>query len=208
MDTAVDVITHGGATIAVTTVGDSGPGVVVVHGAMQAGESQRDLAELLAGDGFTEQAVWRNGGTVSGRGDITISFPSPVDARYAAIEITRASGLSFAIDEVEVRDAAGALVSAGKLYVADTSGGGYVDLGMGQNPAWSADGRFLIYEVVSDDGHDLTNCDLWISSRDGKFKQRVTSTDGLERYPNWSPDGKSIIYEMDGKIYVMPIELK
>ncbi len=97
---------------------------------------------------------------------------------------------------------------SGKLYVADTSGGGYVDLGMGQNPAWSADGRFLIYEVVSDDGHDLTNCDLWISSRDGKFKQRVTSTDGLERYPNWSPDGKSIIYEMDGKIYVMPIELK
>ena len=79
----------------------------------------RFVFETFAGDGFTEQAVWRNGGTVSGRGDITISFPSPVDARYAAIEITRASGLSFAIDEVEVRDAAGALVSAGKLYVAD-----------------------------------------------------------------------------------------
>ncbi|MBK9739267.1 MAG: alpha/beta hydrolase [Actinobacteria bacterium] len=61
MDTAVDVITHGGATIAVTTVGDSGPGILVVHGAMQAGESQRDLAELLAADGFRVHLMDRRG---------------------------------------------------------------------------------------------------------------------------------------------------
>ena len=61
MDAVIDVIAQGGATIAVTTVGDSGPGVVVVHGAMQAGESQRDLAELLAGDGFTVHLMDRRG---------------------------------------------------------------------------------------------------------------------------------------------------
>lgn len=97
---------------------------------------------------------------------------------------------------------------SGKLYVADTAGNGYADLGMGQNPAWSGDGRFLIYEVVSDNGHDLTSCDLWISSRDGKWKQRLTFTDGLERYPSWSPDGKTIVYELNGKIYTVPIEMR
>ena len=61
MDTVIDVIAQGGATIAVTTVGDSGPGVLVVHGAMQAGQSQRDLAELLAADGFRVHLMDRRG---------------------------------------------------------------------------------------------------------------------------------------------------
>jgi tricorn protease-like protein len=94
---------------------------------------------------------------------------------------------------------------SGNLDIADRAGG-YVSLGMGQNPAWSADGRYLLYEMVRDNGHDITGSDLWVCSRDGKWKQQLTSTDGIERYPNWSPDGKSIVYEMDGKIYTAPLE--
>lgn len=103
-------------------------------------------------------------------------------------------------------DAVAAPGLSGKLYVADFAGGAPIDLGMGQNPAWSPDGRYLVYEIVTDDGHDLTSCDLWMASRDGKWKQQLTSTDGLERYPSWSPDGRTIIYETDGKIYIAPIE--
>lgn len=95
---------------------------------------------------------------------------------------------------------------SGKLYIADIAGGPPVDLGMGQNPAWSRDGRYLVYEVVNDNGHDITGSDLWMVSRDGKWKKRLTVTDGLERYPSWSPDGSTIIYEMNGKIYTAPIE--
>lgn len=62
MDESVaDVASHDGASIAVTTVGGSGQGVLVVHGAMQAGESQRDLAELLAHDGFRVHLMDRRG---------------------------------------------------------------------------------------------------------------------------------------------------
>lgn len=103
-------------------------------------------------------------------------------------------------------DAVAANGLSGKLYIADLAGGAPVDLGKGQDPAWSPDGRFLVYEVVSENGHDITGSDLWIASRDGKFKQRLTSTDGLERYPSFSPDGKTIVYEMGGKIYTAPVE--
>lgn len=103
-------------------------------------------------------------------------------------------------------DAVAANGLSGKLYVADMAGGPPIDLGIGQDPAWSPDGRYLVYEVVSEDGHNLTGSDLWIASRDGKWKQRLTNTDGLERYPSFSPDGRTIIYETDGKIYTAPVE--
>ncbi len=61
MDTSADVDTRSGATIAVTTVGHTGRGILVVHGAMQAGESQRDLADLLAAAGFRVFLMDRRG---------------------------------------------------------------------------------------------------------------------------------------------------
>jgi pimeloyl-ACP methyl ester carboxylesterase len=60
-DTVADIASQDGASIAVTTLGGSGPGIVVVHGAMQAGESQRDLAGLLAADGFRVHLMDRRG---------------------------------------------------------------------------------------------------------------------------------------------------
>jgi len=103
-------------------------------------------------------------------------------------------------------DAVAAPGLSGNLYVADTSTGQYVNFGTGQNPTWSPDGRFLIYEVVTEDGHDLTSSELWIASRDGKFKRQLSLNAGLKRYPSWSPDGRTLAYEIDGKIYYVPIE--
>lgn len=104
-------------------------------------------------------------------------------------------------------DAVAANGLSGNLYIADLAGGTPVQLGTGQNPAWSPDGRFLIYEVVTEDGHNMTGSELWIASRDGKLKQRLTNTEGLERYPSWSPDGRTIVYELDGRIVYAPVEL-
>lgn len=59
--TEADVASHDGTSISVTTLGDSGEGVVVVHGAMQAGASQRDLADLLARRGFRVHLMDRRG---------------------------------------------------------------------------------------------------------------------------------------------------
>lgn len=105
-----------------------------------------------------------------------------------------------------VGDAVAAPGLSGHLYVADMAGGGPIDLGIGQNPTWSPDGHYLIYEVTTDDGHDITGSDLWIASRDGRWKKQLTSTGDRERYPSWSPDGRMIIYEIDGKIYYALVE--
>lgn len=103
-------------------------------------------------------------------------------------------------------DAVAAPALSGNLYVADVSSGKYVNIGTGQNPTWSPDGKYLIYEVVTENGHDLTSSELWIASRDGKFKRQLSLNAGLKRYPSWSPDGRMLAYEVDGKIYYAPIE--
>ncbi len=102
-------------------------------------------------------------------------------------------------------DAVAANGLSGKLYVADTSSGSYVNFGVGQNPAWSPDGRFIAYEVPTENGHDISGCELWIASRDGKWKKQLDLNSGIKRYPSWSPDGRSLVYEVDGKIFYVPI---
>lgn len=94
---------------------------------------------------------------------------------------------------------------SGKLYVADVNSGNYVNLGAGQDPSWSPDGRFIAYEVASENGHDITGCELWIASRDGSWKKQLDLQSGIKRYPSWSPDGKMLVYEVDGKIYYVPV---
>jgi dipeptidyl aminopeptidase/acylaminoacyl peptidase len=103
-------------------------------------------------------------------------------------------------------DAVAAPGLSGNLYVADTSTGQYANFGVGQNPTWSPDGRYLIYEVATEDGHDITGSELWIASRDGKFKRQLSLNSGIKRYPSWSPDGRTLAFEVDGKIYYAPIQ--
>ncbi|MDI6827092.1 MAG: hypothetical protein QME62_01255 [Armatimonadota bacterium] len=94
----------------------------------------------------------------------------------------------------------------GKLYVVDKKGGLPVDLGPGSNPSWSPDGKYLIYEVTSDDGHSILSSDLWVSSVDGFERYQLTNTPGIESWPSWSPDGKYIAYVIDGVVYIAPIQ--
>ncbi len=80
--------------------------------------------ETFAGDGFTERAVWTNPG-LSGPGDISITLPAPVAARYVAIHFVRAPGASsIKVDEIAVYDASDANVSQGKLYLVEGFQGG------------------------------------------------------------------------------------
>ena len=58
--------------------------------------------------------------------------------------------------------------------------------------AWSPDGRFLVYEAVSDGSWDL-----WVTDAEGKNPRRPTSDPGNERRRRWSPDGKFLYYVKD-----------
>jgi Tol biopolymer transport system component len=55
--------------------------------------------------------------------------------------------------------------------------------------AWSPDGRFVVYEAVSDGGWVL-----WIVDTDGMNARRLTADPGNERGARWSPDGRFLYY--------------
>jgi Tol biopolymer transport system component len=63
---------------------------------------------------------------------------------------------------------------------------------MAERPRWSPDGRFLVYEAVSEGSWHL-----WIAKADGRDPRRLTSDPGDEVNPVWSPDGKFVYYKRD-----------
>jgi Tol biopolymer transport system component len=98
------------------------------------------------------------------------------------------------------------LSGGGSIVVARTDGSGSVNLGYGSNPSWSPDGRYLVFEVTTDDGHVITGSDLFIDAVDGTGRIRVTDTPEIfERWPSWSPDGTHIVYSAGGAIYLIPV---
>ncbi len=73
--------------------------------------------ETFVGDGWREATTWVNPG-LSGAGDIVISLPAAVQARYVSLQFVKAVGApAFTLDEIAVQDDSGANVSQGKLYL-------------------------------------------------------------------------------------------
>jgi Tol biopolymer transport system component len=65
--------------------------------------------------------------------------------------------------------------------------------GPGPNcPAWSPDGRFLVYEKNSGSGWDL-----WVCTAKGEDPRRLTDFPGNERTGTWSPDGQFVYFIRD-----------
>lgn len=59
------------------------------------------------------------------------------------------------------------------------------------NPAWSPDGRWLVFESTRD-GDDE---DLWVVGLDGRGLRRLTDTRWDATHPTWSPDGSRIAFD-------------
>ncbi len=75
--------------------------------------------DTFVGDGFKQAIVWNNTG-LTGQGDITITLPAPVDARYISLEFTKAvADQPYLLDEIQVLDTSSQNVALNKLYVAD-----------------------------------------------------------------------------------------
>ncbi len=93
---------------------------------------------------------------------------------------------------------------SGDLYVADPRSGSPASLGQGCNPSWAPDGRGLIFQRSTDDGHNLTASSIWYANADGTGLTQLT-TDGIAESPSWSPDGSSISYISGGQVYIAPV---
>jgi hypothetical protein len=82
------------------------------------------------------------------------------------------------------------------LHIYTRSTGAVVSIGPGTAPAWSPDGKRLVFEVTEDDGHDLIASDLYLYDVAADRVAPLTATERvLERRPSFSPDGAQVAFD-------------
>ena len=69
---------------------------------------------------------------------------------------------------------------------------------LGEEPAWSPDGRHLAYMTPQNAHHEHTS--IYIADANGRHPRRLVK---LGRHPTWSPDGKRLAFSLRGAVYVV-----
>ncbi len=124
------------------------------------------------------------------------SITKPVDGEYLFVEWTP-----------DNTKAAISVVGKG-IFVYDTKTGNIYDFGIGEYPSW-INNEQLIFMVVTDDGHEIKDSDIYCYNYDGKFLADLTyGFDKPALYPWASRDGKIVFQSPEGKIYKMQIDIK
>jgi len=100
-------------------------------------------------------------------------------------------------------DAYGSMI---KIY--NTISGQFTDVIYGEQPKYSFDENYVIYQKTKDDGHILLGSDLFIADIDNKNETQLTFTENdFEFRPEWSPTSNQItFYEYNsGVIYIADV---
>ncbi len=94
-------------------------------------------------------------------------------------------------------------------YISNLNGDILVKLGKANSPKWSPDGNWISYMIDKDDGHRITDSEIFIVSSDGKNKFQLTNTNNqIEMYPSWSPDSQKLVYHNAlGNIFIMNLKI-
>ncbi len=90
------------------------------------------------------------------------------------------------------------------IYVARADGTDPpVHLGDGTNPTWMRDGSGVLFEVSTDDGHDVVAADLYYADSAGGERTNLTEDfDGVCMRPSVGPDGSTVAFESEGGVFV------
>ena len=94
------------------------------------------------------------------------------------------------------------------LYMAPADGSGEaVYLGVGGGPTWLPDSSGVVFAVTNDDGHHLTEGDIYFVDRNHSERTNLTQDDGLiGQSPTIGPDGRTVVFEAEGTLYTGTIQ--
>lgn len=146
--------------------------------------AERGLAVVPAGGGAPKQL------TRSGRGELDVAPAWSPNGR--SIAFTRIVGSS----DVEHEQQA--------IYLTGAGGTGLKKLIVGGgDPAWSPDGKRIVYSSFRD--YNGRTCfqectrssEIYVANADGSNQRRLTNTTADDQSPTWSPDGRSIAFVSD-----------
>lgn len=78
------------------------------------------------------------------------------------------------------------------LWIADIDGSRMTQIGSGNNPKWSPDGKKILFHGLAGD-----NYDIWMINPDGTDLTQITTDSADDKDASWSPDGTKIIFASD-----------
>ncbi len=98
-------------------------------------------------------------------------------------------------------------IMGGNLWILSADHSPPVNLGYGDSPRFSPDNNRVCYTIIKDDGHRITESDIYIASLSGDSIRNVSQSPKIiELHPDWSPDGTQIVYDTnDGMIWTMEV---
>lgn len=99
--------------------------------------------------------------------------------------------------------------STSEIWIKNMQSGENILLGKGMSPAFSPDGKKIVFAKYEQD-----KSQIWVMDVDGENAKRITDNNSLQwaYYPCFSPDGNYIVFAGKGKqsdnadLYIVPVE--
>lgn len=94
------------------------------------------------------------------------------------------------------------------LWISDIQGLNVENLGRGNNGCFTPDSQFIVFDVSSDNGQEITSSQIHrVKISDLKTHEILTSQVGLKaQRPHVSPDGTKLVFDSNGKIFIMNLQ--